>query len=369
VDASGCTPWQLPFNLELAHELYEKLLGPVADLLRSKQRLIVVPSGTLTSLPFHVLVTEKPLTPVPSHYAGYRDPAWLMKRQAVAVLPSVSSLKALRVLAKHSRADKPFVGFGDPVFSSAARPKRVASIRGFASYFKGRLADREALGLLDPLPETAVELKAIASTLGVPESEIYVRERATETIVKGMNLDRYRIVQFATHGLVAGDLKGLAEPALALTVPPEATDLDDGLLTAGEVAQLKLNADWVILSACNTAAGDKPGAEALSGLARAFFYAGARALLVSHWPVETDAAVKLTTRTLAELKANPGLGRAEALRRSMLTLMNDRDIRNAHPAVWGPFMVVGEGGAEQDRLSPPGRRAATSDGETLLPPR
>src|SRR5437899_9420949 len=95
----------------------------------------------------------------------------------------------------------------------------------------------------------------------------------------------YGIVYFATHGLVAGDVKGLAELSLVLSIPKQPTEFDDGLLTASEVAQLKLNADWVVLSACNTIAGDKPGAEALSGLARSFFYAGARALLVSHWAV------------------------------------------------------------------------------------
>jgi CHAT domain-containing protein len=112
-----------------------------------------------------------------------------------------------------------------------------------------------------------------------------------------LGLADYRAVYFATHGLLAGDVKGLGEPSLALTIPNEPSELDDGLLTASEVAQLKLNADWVVLSACNTAAGDKPGAEALSGLARAFFYAGARALLVSHWAVDSDAATRLTTTT------------------------------------------------------------------------
>lgn len=120
--------------------------------------------------------------------------------------------------------------------------------------------------------------------------DVKLRKEASETNVKRMPLADYRVVYFATHGLVAGDIKGLAEPSLALTIPPEPSDLDDGLLTESEVAQLKLNADWVVLSACNTAAGDKPGAEALSGLARAFFYAGARALLVSHWSVASDAA-------------------------------------------------------------------------------
>jgi CHAT domain-containing protein len=129
-------------------------------------------------------------------------------------------------------------------------------------------------------------------------------------------------------------------------LPAQSTPLDDGLLTASEVAQLKLNADWVVLSACNTAAGDTPGAEAFSGLARAFFYAGARALLVSHWSVASDAATRLTTSTFDVMKSDPNIGRAEALRRAMVDYMNDTGVPlNAYPAFWGPFSVVGEGAA------------------------
>lgn len=98
----------------------------------------------------------------------------------------------------------------------------------------------------------------------------------------------------------------------------KATPLDDGLLTSSEIAMLKLNADWVVLSACNTAAAEKPGAEALSGLARAFFYAGARALLVSHWPVTSLPAVKLTTTMFATIAEDPKIAAAESLRRAML---------------------------------------------------
>ena len=115
-------------------------------------------------------------------------------------------------------------------------------------------------------------------------------------------------------------------------------------VVARRVAQLKLNADWVVLSACNTIAGDKPGAEALSGLARLFLYAGARALLVSHWSVDSEAATRLTTATFDRLKSDPKLGRAEALRQAMLAYLADKaSPKNAYPAFWAPFALVGDG--------------------------
>jgi CHAT domain-containing protein len=140
---------------------------------------------------------------------------------------------------------------------------------------------------------------------------------------------------------VADFAKLNAEPALVLSLPENPTDFDDGLLTASEVAQLKLNADWVILSACNTASAEKPGAEALSGLARAFFYAGARSLIVSNWEVNSDSAVTLMTGTFAALAADPKLSHAEALRKSMLAMI-DQHPEQADPKYWAPFVVVGE---------------------------
>jgi CHAT domain-containing protein len=196
------------------------------------------------------------------------------------------------------------------------------------------------------LPETAIEVASVATALGARRTDIFLGNAATETAIKKLSregrLQTYRILHFATHGLVAGEAKGLAEPALALTAPINQTEEDDGLLTASEVSTLKLNADMVLLSACNTAAGDKAGAEALSGLAQAFFYAGARSLLVSHWYVNSQAAVEITIGLFSELKRSPDIGRAEALRRSMLALMS-KGGGHAHPGTWAPFVVVGEG--------------------------
>jgi CHAT domain-containing protein len=181
----------------------------------------------------------------------------------------------------------------------------------------------------------------VARALKAPTEALLLKHQATETRIRQTELARYRVVHFATHGLVAGELSGLSEPALVLSPPIRPSEADDGLLTASEVATLRLNADWVVLSACNTAAGGEVGAEALSGLARAFLFAGARALLVSHWAVNSEAAVWLTTETFQGLAKEPGAGRAEAFRRTMLAMVE----AGLAPAAWAPFVVVGEGGA------------------------
>jgi len=358
----------LPFDLARAHELYALLFGGIEDLVRDKH-LLIVPPAALAGLPIHVLVTARPAPAADGErYAGA---AWLARRNAVTVLPAAASLSALRRLARASAASAPFIGFGNPLLTGpegrdrsawerqacrAAPPSRQMASRGAARsiprFFRGGLANVEEVRSLDPLPETADELCAVARSTGAGEAAVHLGQAATEAAVKTLSgngeLARARIVHFATHGLLAGETEMLAaaraEPALVLTPPAQASEEDDGLLAASEIAQLKLDADWVVLSACNTAAGDsdKPGAEALSGLARAFFYAGARALLVSHWAVNSQATVDLVTGTFEALRAAPAIGRAEALRRSMLVLVG-RGGDHAHPATWAPFVVVGEG--------------------------
>ncbi|MFT4118855.1 tetratricopeptide repeat protein [Bradyrhizobium sp.] len=336
---------QSSFDLDASFALYSALFDPIAADVAGKPKLLIVPAGALTSLPFQVLVTKKPdMTSADRE----RQAAWLLNDRAITVLPSVPSLRALRSLAKASRAQKPFIGFGDPVLQRSSGERRAGrNVQPYQSYYDGAAVDLDRLRTgLPALPETAGELQAVARALGAsPQDDVKLGQAATVTSVSQLPLDQYRVVDFATHGLVAGEVNGLSEPALVLTLPDRPTGDDDGLLTASRIAKLKLDADWAVLSACNTAAGEKPGAEGLSGLARAFFYAGARALLVSHWPVDSDAAVRLTTGAFSELTAHPGIGRAEALRRSMRALIADRSSpRNADPAVWAPFVLVGEGG-------------------------
>ena len=333
------------FDTSAAFALYRQLLAPAEPLLSDARHVFVVPDGALQSLPLGVLVTDAPNEPVAT-LSGYRDIPWLARRHAMTVLPSVSSLKALRTFAAKARASVPFRGIGNPRFEGN---DETGGTRGLAmaSLYRGTLADVEQLRQLAPLPDSETELRLLAETLGADEDALLLAEQASEARLRATDLSDARVVAFATHGLLAGDLDGVSEPALVLTPPAVATAEDDGLLTASEIARhLQLDADWVVLSACNTAAGDRPGAEGLSGLAKAFIYAGGRTLLVSHWPVASDAATRLTTRAFAFDVEDPTRGRAEAFRRSMLELIESPDAPHyAHPMFWAPFIVVGEGGA------------------------
>jgi CHAT domain-containing protein len=339
----GQTP---DFDIARSNRLYETLLGRFAPALAGKKHVMFVATGPLSSLPFQVLVTEPP-RPGLSGAEALREAKWLIRSHALSVLPSVQSLSALRKLAAAGVATQPYFGMGDPALGGASpdggssRGKAAAKVTLAALYRGGRGADLPLLQTLPPLPETADELRKVAHTLGASEANIVLGRNATKQSLMSTPLQDYRVLHFATHGLVAGELSGLLEPALVLSLPPQSDKAEDALLTASEVATLHLNADWAVLSACNTASGEKTGADALSGLARAFFFAGTRALLVSHWAVDSESAVALTTRTFGYIAKDAQMRRAEAFRRAMLTL-----IEEGHPpAHWAPFVIVGEGGA------------------------
>jgi CHAT domain-containing protein len=214
--------------------------------------------------------------------------------------------------------------------------------------------DSAGLAMLPRLPDTADELKSIATALEAdPSKVLYLGKQANEKLVKSLDLSGFKTVAFATHGLVPGDLNGLLQPALALSAP-EVSDSDgDGLLTMEEILALKLDADWVVLSACNTGTGAGAGAEAASGLGRAFFYAGTRAILVTNWSVHSASARDLVTDLFRRQAADTAIPRSEALRQAMLALIDGKGFTDengqslfsyAHPLFWAPYSIIGDGG-------------------------
>jgi CHAT domain-containing protein len=246
------------FPARRAYALYLKILAPAAPLLNRIDHLIVVPDGALQSLPLGVLVTRPPERDARDP-EEHREIAWLAREYTVTVLPSVSSLRSLRQHAAPSKAPAPFLGIGDPALQGPRRQEHRAMSTSLL----------EKVRELPPLPETAEGLRAIARVMGATEDDLLLGERATEAMLRRTTLDRYRVIAFATQGLMSGELEGLAEPALVLTPRAEASPENDGLLTASKIATLKLDADWVVLSACNTAAGTaRPMPTASRGLQR-----------------------------------------------------------------------------------------------------
>jgi CHAT domain-containing protein len=341
---TGSGPRVAAFDRMTAYFLYTQLIEPIASMLAGVDTILVAADGPLAGLPLSILVSGRPSGDDRSADA-LRATSWLGRDHAFVTLPTPGSVVTLR--SRPATVDagprEPFVGFGAPVLGGRLPVDQVAAARG--GFFQGQLANVEAVRNLAPLPQTGPELRRLAAASGGSDGSVMLAAAATETAVRERDLSRVDVLAFATHGLLSGDLDGLAEPALVMTPPLVASREDDGLLTASEIAELDLSADWVILSACNTAGSDgRPDAEGLSGLARAFLYAGARAILVSHWPVRDDAAAMLTSSTIETMGSEGGPGRAEALRRAMMSVMNDPDDPTlAHPSAWAPFVIVGDG--------------------------
>ncbi|MBS0244689.1 MAG: CHAT domain-containing protein, partial [Proteobacteria bacterium] len=346
---AAVSPDGLPiFGVGTSAKLYQALISPFKKMMEGK-RLLLAPSGPLTSLPFAALAKAEPSKDAIAQ--DYKDVPWLIRDHAISILPSVQSLRALRESKASGAAPKPLVGFAAPIFTRGeispgpdAADQSKSFVRSYTSYFRGPAADLDVLSKgLRPLPEAKDELRSVAAKLRADVADLATGAAATETLVKKLRLSDYRVVYFATHGLIAGEVEGLGEPSLVLTLPKVATETDDGILTASEITQLQLNADWVVLSACNTASGQLPGAEALSGLAQSFFYAGARALLVTHWRIDSAAAAKLAVSTFDALAARPELGKAEALRSAMLLWLDRASGAGTHPTYWSPYILVGTG--------------------------
>lgn len=341
------------FDLTSALVLYEAFIKPHEKIFKKKKSLIVSTSSVLSQIPFSVLPTK--------NWAGknYEDAPWLAKELAISYSASPSAWLATKRLAITRAGALPLLAWGDPSYkprvvagqeesiSNLSKATRSVNIERTSPLrdLSAPIVDSVIYENLPPLPETREEVVALAKVLGANEStDLILGQKATRKSVMDASQDgalaNRSVVIFATHGLIAGDLPNLSQPALAMasTSSPD----ESPLLTLDDVLSLKLNADWVVLSACNTAAADGRAGEALSGLARGFFYAGSRSLLVTHWSVESRSATLLTTETFKAYQADPKLTRAEALNRAVLSVMKLPEYR--HPAFWAPYVLVGEGG-------------------------
>jgi CHAT domain-containing protein len=323
------------FRSEAAYQLYRQLFEPIeAQWSKPPEHLILVPDGALESIPFAVLLTAE------MQRDDFVNGKWFSDRYVVTRVPSVASLTMLRAGANAKAGDRPFLGIGDPTLDGDPDTERgsvdamkIATLRGGANVSDIRALPR--------LPETADELRALQKTFNASDDSLLLGQNATETVLKAEDLTRFQTLAFATHGLLAGEISGLQEAGLIMTPPAAATAIDDGYLSASDIAALNLNADVVLLSACNTAAPEQVGAEGLSGLAKAFFFAGARNLVVSHWAVDSMATAALTTQMFENRAKAADKSYASALGDAMRDLRAVDAGRFAHPLYWGPFEVVG----------------------------
>lgn len=375
---TGISPDRMKFDVEAAHAIYQEFLAPVESAWAKGDTLLVVANDALGQVPFSMLVTNEAAGKAEAGLplSHYRQTPWLLRKAAISYLPSVSTLVTLRSVASSKAQRSPFIGFGDPDFgkhasaaSAVSRGTRNLKVSQAPKFDELKLsidsADSTSTAAqvaaaavievpeLAALPDTRDEIMAIATALSADlAKDTFFGAQATPQSVISANLKSRRIVAFATHGLVAGDLPGLDQPALALS-PTPGKDIYSGLLKLDEVLKLSLDADLVVLSACNTAASDGSGSEAVSGLVRGFFYAGSRSVLATHWPVETVSARQLVTHLFERYSKVEGLSRAKSLQRAMLEVLDKEVAKDgrgsainayAHPAFWAPYALYGDPG-------------------------
>lgn len=342
----------LPFPTALAHDLYREILAPFEERLRSRKNVFVAADGAIASLPLHVLLA-KPHQSSDWQPSDLRDAPWVADEPyALIQLPSIQTLSILRQRAQRegrtTSATLTFAGFGDPTLSGEPVSKTLPAMDK-RSFDLARITRTggpvRSVAEMAELPGTARELEAMRQSLGAGEDSIVLGDFATEQAVHNADLSQVDVLHFATHGLLPGEMAGLLEAALVFTpVENPVSRQNDALLRATEIAGMNLNADWVILSACNTATtGGETGSYAsFGGLPEAFFYAGADTLLASHWPVLDDVAERISVRTIELARQDVGLSRGQALQQAMREIRRDPDNPGwAHPSAWAPMVVIG----------------------------
>ena len=323
--------------------LHQQLIAPWGDETQGVAQLLVASSGELATVPLGALLRGPLQAGAPPH--------WLLRDMAVVQLPSAASLQALRRPSASSPEAAPpraLWGVGDPEFRLAGKalPKANATrgasrllaappTRGSTAYdaLQGfRYAD------MPPLPDTRVELLALAKALGAdPARDLLLGARATRDAVLAADLSQARVLAFATHGLLPGELPGVSKPALALAAVREGSPL----LELDDVLTLRTRAQWVLLSACNTG-GAQQGDTAMSGLVRGFFFSGARSVMATYWAVDSESAAQLTSSAVAWQARQPGSSRGAALRQAQLAMADGGDPRWRHPYFWAGYALFGD---------------------------
>ncbi len=329
----------VPFEVRDDRAIYDATLGPVATRLNGVKSLVVAPTGALLSLPFGVLLTG------PADPANLAEAPWLIREMTIAHVPSAANFVALRKSGS-SRATHAWFGFGG--FHPVTLAQAEASFPGATCRNSAQL-----FASLPPLPFAQRELDAARALTAASPSDELLGAAFTTPTVQHMNLRQYRILHFATHALLPAELRCEDQPAIVTSDPPGAHDATGALLTAGDVVALDLDANLVILSACNTGGpGNTTSGDSLSGLARAFFFAGARSMLVTHWSINDQTSAFLIADTLSRLSSG-GTDLAGALRTAQLALIDraGKDLPGelAHPFFWAPFALIGEGGVTAGR--------------------
>jgi CHAT domain-containing protein len=295
--------------------LYEELIKPAESYLSKKSKLIIIPDGVLNYLPFEVLLTENKK---PTAEFSYSDLLFLVKKYPISYGQSASVLKTLISKPEEARqraVGKRLLAIGDPLYEDTLFNSQIKYPR---LEFSGK------------------EIENIATYFTGGFSEIYLRNKATEENLKRNNeLNKFNYIHFATHGLIDEDKPDLS----SLVLTSERNSGEDGLLQAKEIFELKLNADLVVLSACQTGLGKLIRGEGMVGLTRAFMYAGTPSVMVSLWSVSDISTSILMGEFYKNLIKNK-LSKTDALRKAQLTLMRDNNY--AHPFYWAPFVLIGD---------------------------
>jgi CHAT domain-containing protein len=324
------------FDIDDTRKLYDLTLGGVASKIKGAKSLVIAPTGPLLSIPFEVLLTG------PADITKLAEAPWLVRQATITHVPAATNFVSLRKVANTSAASKAWFGFGDFHPVTVAQAERSFPVGTCGD--SGRL-----LASLPPLPGAVKELENARAVLSASSTDELLGDRYTADQVLATPLKDYRVLHFAAHALLPTDLRCQTEAAIVTSPPVGAADAKGSLLSASRLLGLDLDANLVILSACNSGGPGGGAGESLSGLARSFFFARARSLLVTHWEVSDQVAALLVVLTINNMKEKPEIGVTGAVRDAQLSLLDQAATGKlppeiAHPFFWAPFAVIGDGG-------------------------